>query len=135
MNLAPVVARLRDQCPELRNVLSALSGATPAAHSIEFVRLSVGALRLVHDNGSQVAEYGSSVGIGGDSGSPVFWLIGGQLCLVGVWSMTGGILQSLIGQEDALNSKMNELAASAGDAAAGTYAVSTVDLSGFTYYP
>lgn len=106
-----------------------------ASRSFEIVKLSVGASSYVHDNAPQVAEYGGSVGIGGDSGSPVFWLIGGQLCLVGVWSMTGGILQSLIGQEGALNSKMNELAASAGDAAAGTYAVSTIDLSGFTSYP
>lgn len=39
MNLAPVISRLRSQCPALRTVVSALSGATPAAYPSAYVLL------------------------------------------------------------------------------------------------
>lgn len=70
---------------------------------------------------------------GGDSGSPQFLLINGEpVLLLSHSSATGS--PSLTGQSTAINTAMNALATAAGDPAAGTYAVQTVNLSGFTSY-
>lgn len=112
----------------------ALYVSTPSATGWS-LKISVGASALVHDNAAQVQAFGCSTGIGGDSGSPAFWFINGQLCIVGVWSTAGGYMQSLVGYETQINQTMNELATSVADPAAGTYAVNTVAVSGFTSYP
>ena len=72
---------------------------------------------------------------GGDSGSPVFCGINGELVILSHVTFYG-----VIGTDDLallapqINTAMNDLATYYSDPAAGTYAVQTVDLSGFTAY-
>lgn len=71
--------------------------------------------------------------VGGDSGGPVFVPVNDDLALLtAYWHAGDGTCYAEITAE--ITAAMNALATSAGDPAAGTYAVSTVDLSGFTSY-
>lgn len=99
----------------------------------KFVLLSTGKQTEYHEQ-ADVSAFGCSTGIGGDSGSPMFFVIGGAFVLSGVWNSPGGTMTSLIGIESSLNTVLNSLATSVSDPAAGTYAVTTVDLSAFTDY-
>lgn len=71
--------------------------------------------------------------IGGDSGGPVFILVDGSLVLLMCWWVGGGGT-NLADMNVYINAAMNSLATAAGDPAAGTYALSHPDLSGFTSY-
>lgn len=77
---------------------------------------------------------GDPLANGGDSGSPVFCGIGGDLVILSHVSSQGLVgYDRLSGMITEINSAMNELAVEAGDA--GSYALQTVDISGFTSYP
>lgn len=71
--------------------------------------------------------------VGGDSGSPNFFLINGEKVLLMSYH-TAGAGRHYGDLATEINTAMNALATAAGDPAAGTYAVNTVDLSGFTSY-
>lgn len=76
------------------------------------------------------------IATGGDSGSPVFIGIAGQLVILSHISMfMNAFYDSYADHIPAINTAMNELATYYGDAAAGTYAAQTVNLSSFNTYP
>lgn len=72
---------------------------------------------------------------GGDSGTPVFCGINGDLVML-THTVFGGYIGWYFYAEWAtqINTAMNALATQFSDPAAGTYAIQTVDLSGFTDY-
>lgn len=70
----------------------------------------------------------------GDSGGPVFVPINGDLVLLTAYWFAGSGT-NYADARSAIDTAMNALASAAGDPAAGTYSVQTVDLSGFTRYP
>lgn len=72
--------------------------------------------------------------VGGDSGGPLIVPVDGEAVLLSAY-WTGGGGSNYAGLVTHINAAMNALAAGAGDPDAGTYAVQTVDLSGFTSYP
>lgn len=107
------------------------------------VSLSYGNPWPVGDSRRQYQKFlatGTPMFNGGDSGSPVFCGIhdGLQDNLV---LLTHVEYQGQAGSQmyadylTQINAALNSLATSAGDPAAGTYVVQTVDLSGFTSYP
>ena len=71
--------------------------------------------------------------LGGDSGSPAFMYVNGEPVLVSTQTKAthGSGLQPFRSQ---INTAMNELATSAGDPLAGTYALQSADFSMFTPY-
>jgi hypothetical protein len=76
-----------------------------------------------------------NMGVGGDSGTPVFVGINGQAVLIGHMSWSGGGLDREYGDKIAdINAALVETATAGGDADPSSYAVQTVDLSGFAAY-
>lgn len=76
-----------------------------------------------------------SMGVGGDSGSPAFMGINGEAVLVGHVSWSGGRFDTEYGDRIAeINTALVTTATAAGDPQAGTYAATTVNLSGFNAY-
>lgn len=72
---------------------------------------------------------------GGDSGTPMFCGINGHLiALSHVFYGSSGGYYHYADDIALINSTMNDLSTANGDANAGTYAVQTVDLSGFNVY-
>lgn len=79
----------------------------------------------------------SSAIAGGDSGSGIFFPLNGAPILVAAFyavTFSSGIAAMYSDYISTINAAMNTLATAAGDPAAGTYALSHPDLSGFTSY-
>lgn len=92
----------------------------------------VGSLAGIADAPRLDTEAWYSPIIGGDSGGPIFAPINGQLALLAAYYQAAGGFHYADFAAD-INAAMNSLASAAGDNT--TYAVQTVDLSGFTSYP
>lgn len=76
----------------------------------------------------------TEMGVGGDSGSPTFLCINGQIVLVGCMSYYGGFMNAYTPQiQTLINSLMNSMAPG-NDPLKGTYALTPIDLSGFVNY-
>jgi hypothetical protein len=95
-----------------------------------------GALLPVDTNAAAFAHpTNGSMGVGGDSGTPVFMGINGKAVLIGHISYSGGLLNADYADYiPTINSVMQELAQAAGDVNYATYSAQTADLSGFTAY-
>lgn len=104
--------------------------------------MGLGGMRVPSDPTSQLfcqPYNGTNLGTGGDSGSAVFANINGEPMLLYSMSFTGGFGWCYASGNALINSTMNYLSglyvADGGtDAANGTYAAQTVDLSAFNLY-
>jgi len=79
---------------------------------------------------------GDSFMTGGDSGSPVFCGVGGDLVILSHVAVAGVVGADKYGAlKTSIDTAMNTLATENSDPAAGTYAVGVATLAGFTSYP